>query len=89
MMTHRSSFLKKLFLHSQLDREDSTIIKGDEPLVFAKDRRSLYSQVNASATGVSLIHELNQLKISANSRDCNYETFKLQSSAFYGNEWPS
>jgi hypothetical protein len=57
-------------------------------LVFAKDRRSLYSQYfDAAATGGnSFNQELNQLKISANVNDCNYENAQLQSIVFYGNE---
>lgn len=58
-------------------------------MVFAQDRRSLYSHNVDAADVNSLKQELNRFKISTNVKDCNYENAQLQSIGFYGNEWPS
>lgn len=84
-------FFLLFFFALIIDREQSTLIEGDVPLVH-KDRRSLSNStyVDAAATGVLLSTELNQLKISSvKASDCNYENVQLQATAFYGNEWPS
>lgn len=72
-----------------LDREQSKLIEGDAPLVH-KNRRSLDSTyVDVAAKSCFLLNaELNKLKISAEN-DGNNENFQLQTTAFYGNEWPS
>lgn len=55
-----------------------------------KNRRSLdsaYVDV-AAAANILLNAELNKLKISAEN-DGDNENFQLQTTAYYGNEWPS
>jgi len=69
-----------------MDREEKVSIKGDEPTVHQKGRRSLYT--HSDATSTLLNQGLNLLTITT-SDNCNNNNNELYNFSRYGNEWPS
>lgn len=71
-----------------MDREEKFLIKGDEPTVHQKGRRSL--NTHSDATSILLNQGLNLLTITT-SDNCtnNNNNNELYNFARYGNEWPS
>lgn len=74
---------------SFIDREEKVSIKGDEPTVHQKGRRSLYSHSDATST-TFLNQGLNLLTITTTDNcTINNNNNELYNFARYGNEWPS